>query len=333
MIRTLLSFCALAALVACGDGSPFGGPVTDDDVEESDIPEAIASAVTSFSYTPGANTLSLTGALRDGDERTTTYRRRPALDVLDDNTGAVVYEAYTAQDDPLDEHTTVYARVVGDVAGATAVTGGQFTYYSGGAAYGRGGGFDPAPENEDSDTGLVTYAGQYAGLTNLNGPQTDLLPVPAGVSNAVLPSQGGPVTGRVFINVSFSDNSVAGVIYDRRVDSDRFGQFNVSNLILVPTELDADGTFTGEVELPSVRTDVGTYAGTIGSNRAEAMAGALYVDDHFDDTLDNNGDPILNVDGSQVVISGEEEFGIFVLGRCGGALEDPSAECDAVDPL
>lgn len=338
MIRPLVSFAALAALVACGDGAPFGGAVTDPDAPAvgSGIPEAIASTVTGFTYNPGDGTMTLTGTLRDGDERTTTFFRRAALDVRDDNSGAVIYETYTAQDDPLDEHTTVYVRALGDVAAGVAVTGGQFTYYSGGVRYGRAGGFDPAPINEANDTGLVTYAGQYAGLTNLNGPDTDLLTVDSAIPGAVIPSQGGPVTGRVFINVSFADNNLAGVIYDRRVDSAAYGQFAVSNLILVPTELAADGTFTGEVEFPGIRQDVGSYAGLIGANDGEAMAGGIFVDDHYGDTLvDMNGNPLLDGNGDRVTISNEEEFGIFVLGRCGGALADQAPECTIppVDPL
>ncbi len=356
MTRNLLPIAALAALVACGDGAPFGTPpVTDPDpsapteptpdpdpdpgadpgAEGGGIPDVIASTVTGFTYNPGAGTMTLSGTLRDGDALTTTFTRNAALDVLDANSGAVAYEAFTAQDDPLDEHTTVYARAVGDVSAAVAVTGGQFTYYSGGVSYTRTGGFDPGPIDEAQDTGLVTYAGQYAGLTNLNGPRTDLLAPPAGVSDStIIPAQAGPVSGRVFINVSFADNQLAGEIYNRQVDSEAFGTFNVSDLILVPTELAADGTFSGEVELPSVRTDVGEYGGLIGGNAGEAMAGGIYVDEHFDELIDPaTGNPITRPDGTQVVISGEEEFGIFVLGRCGSGLEDPSAECaPPVDP-
>ena len=217
-------------------------------------------------------------------------------------------------------------RGLGDVSAAVAVTGGQFTYYSGGVQYGRTGDFGPPTPSELTDTGLVTYAGQYVGLTNLNGPNTDLLPVPGGVSSAVIPSQAGPVNGKVFINVSFADNSVAGIISERTVTSTAFGTFSVSNLVFAPGELNPDdGTFSGEVELPGTRTNVGEYAGIIGANNGDAAAGGIFVEEHY-------GDNIVDASSNPLVITGEEEFGIFVLGRCGGPLADPSPECGAVDP-
>ncbi|MEP4197534.1 MAG: hypothetical protein ABJL99_18075 [Aliishimia sp.] len=331
MIRNLVSISALVALVACGDGSPFNNDVTDsDDGTSSDIPEEIASSVTGFTYNPGEGTMTLSGTLRDGDEVTSTFFRQAALD-------SGPYQAYTLQDDPLDEHTTVYVRTVADVTAGVAVTGGQFTYYSGGANYGRSGGFEAAPVSEANDTGLVTYSGEYVGLTNLNGPENDTLPITdpdIDVNSIIIPRQAGVVTGNVIINVSFDDNNLAGAITDRRVNSKVFGEFNVSDLVLVPTELTSDGTFVGEVELPFNRIDVGGYGGVIGSNQGEALAGGIFAEDHFDDTLDDAGVPIIDpVTGAQAAIAGEEEFGIFVLGRCGGASEDTSAVCDIVDPL
>lgn len=118
MIRTQTAFCALAALVACGDGAPFDNNVTDpDDGSAGDIPESIASSVTGFSFNPGAGAMTQPGTLRDWDEVTNTFVHRAALDR--------VYQAYTAQDDPLDEHTTVYVRTRGDVSDTVGVTGGQ----------------------------------------------------------------------------------------------------------------------------------------------------------------------------------------------------------------
>jgi hypothetical protein len=308
MYRSLLALGAFVALVACGDGNPFDTVPGDGDGDgtASDIPASIASNVTAFAYNPSAGTLTLTGTLRDEDELTTTFRRRPALD-------RGVYQAFTAQDDPLDEHTTVYVREVGDVSGAVAVTGGQFTYYSGGVNYGRAGGFQPVPASEANDTGLVTYAGQYIGLSNVNGPDTDLATVPGGVGNAVIPSQAATVTGRIFVNVSFDDQNLAGTIYERRLDTVG-GTLAVPDLVLVPTELAENGTFSGDIEVRGDRNDRGDYAGTIGANQGQAMAGGIFASGHFGD-------------GSSDV----EEYGVFVLGRCNGPVADPSPECDAVE--
>lgn len=317
MKRILVALTAVAGLAACGDGNPFTG-IVDDDGNAIAIPEAISSTVQSFNYNPAAGTLTLTGTLRDGDTASTTFTRKPGLD-------QGPYQAFTAQDDPLDEHTTVLVRGLGDVSAAVAVTGGQFTYYSGGARYGRTGDFSPPVPSEITDTGLVTYAGQYVGLTNLNGPNTDLQPVPAGVSAAVEPSQAGPVNGKIFINVSFDDNNVAGVISERTVSSEAFGTINVSNLVFEPGTLNADGSFSGSVELPGNRQEVGEYGGVIGANNGAAAAGGIFAEEHFGDDLRDSG-------GNPITITGEEEFGIFVLGRCGGPLADASPECSAVDP-
>lgn len=335
MIRNLTLISAFTALVACGDGAPFPttGDVTDPDTPTTSngIPSAISNRAVSFSYNPGAGTLFVTGQLRDGDLETNRYVRKATLDRGE-------YQAFTLQDDALDRHTTVYVRQVADVSAATAVTGGQFTYYNGGALYGRTGGFNPGPVNA-SDNGQVTYAGPYVGLSNLNGPDTDLIDItdPNIDQNGVdIPRQASPVTGRVLISVSFGQNKVEGAILDRQVLSDRFGQFNISDVILVESELTADGTFEGEVELPFRRVDVGSYGGTIGGNNGEAMAGAVFLEDHYDETLDNAGNPILDPDtGAQASISGEEEYGIFVVGRCGGPSQDATAtaQCNIVDPL
>lgn len=325
MYKNLLSACALTALCACGDGNPFAstGDAGDDGATvEFAIPEEVAGTVSSFVYDADAETLTLTGLLRDGDEQTVTMRRRAGLD-------RGVYQAYTAQDDPLDEHTTVYVRELGNVSGAVAVTGGQFTYYSGGTNFGRTGSYDPIVPSEADDRGLVTYAGEYIGLSNLNGAETDLLPAPAidpdgGGGSSVQPSQASVIEGRVLINVEFSTNQVAGEVYDRVIYPDPTAvssagrtEIELGDIILVPTTMADDGTFVGDVELPGNRQDIGGYSGNIGGPDSNVLAGSLYAEEHF---------------GSDPNVGGEEEYGIFVLGRCGSDLEDPSTECSAVDP-
>ena len=317
MKRIFAATVALAALSACGDGNPFSAGQNPGDGSDPDafvIPQEVAGTVTNFTYNPSAGELTLTGLLRDGDETTVTYRRRAALD-------QGVYQAYTFQDDPLDEHTTVYVRERGDVAGAVAVTGGQFTYYSGGTNFRRVGAYDPIVPSEANDRGLVTYAGEYIGLSNLNGPRTDLLAPPAvdpdAVGSSVQPAQASVVNGRVLINVEFATNELAGEVYDRVIDSERFGRVAIPDLIIVPTTMNDDGTFVAEVELPGSRQDVGGAAGIIGGQDSDVLAGGLFAEEHFADSI---------------AVGGEEEYGLFVLGRCGGPQQDPSTECSVVDP-
>ncbi|MEP6020759.1 MAG: thymidylate synthase [Paracoccaceae bacterium] len=322
---TMTAAAVLLALGACGDGNPFtdttgGGTTTPPGSTTSDIPADIAGSVANVDFDPAANTLSITGLLRDGNVVTQTYNRNAALDAA---AGSGVYQAYTFQDDPLDEHTTVYVRRLGDVEGAVAVTGGQFQFFSGGVAYKRDGGFDPIEPDAANDRGLVTYAGEYIGLSDLNGPDTDLLPVPGGTSPSITPSQAAPVTGDVFINVEFGSNNVAGTVYNRVIDTDALGQVALPDLILVPTDLSTDGSFAGTVQQAEDQQGVGDYGGIIGGPDSNVVAGGLFAEEHFGS----------NTGTALDTVTDEEEYGIFVLGRCGSALQDATAtDCASVDP-
>lgn len=321
MKRIFAATLALSALAACGDGNPFGagGDAGDGTTVDSTVPETITGSFDSFAYDPGAGTLTITGLLRDGDTNPVTYVRKPALD-------QGVYTAFTLQDDPLDEHTTVYVRSLDDVSGAVAVSGGQFTFYSGGVQFARDGSYDPIQPDEGSDRGLVTYAGEYIGLTNLNGPDTDLLAAPGGITDStVLPSQAGLVTGDIIINVEFDANNISGEVFNREVDSEAFGNdIGISDLVFRPGEVDADGNFSGRVEVqgnPDV--GVGDYAGVIGGEDASVLAGGLFAEEHFGE----------GTGGVLSTVAGEEEYGVFVLGRCGGPNADAGvAACTGVDP-
>jgi hypothetical protein len=328
MKRIFAAAVSLSVLAACGDGNPFGAGSGTTPVDPGTIPETVAGSLANFSYNAAAGTLTVTGLLRDGETNPQVYVRNAALD-------QGVYTAFTRQDDPLDEHTTVYVRELGAVAAAVAVTGGQFNYYSGGAGYRRDGAYDPitpvagngAP---GTGNGLVSYAGEYIGLTNVDGPGTDLLdPSASGITNAsVLPGQAGLVTGQVLITVEFDTNAVAGEVYDRQVDTNLIDTATgnpivneaVADIVLVPTTLASDGTFSGTTELSGTRTNVGNYGGTIGGNDAEVLAGGLFAEEHF------------GPDGLLQNVTNEEEYGIFVLGRCGTAASAGVAGCTGADP-
>ncbi len=329
MTRIFAASVALVALGACGDGNPFttDSGTGDGGVVDFVIPEEIASGLTSFAFDPANNTLSVTGLQRDGDEVTVDYVRNAALDQGQ-------YLAFTFQDDPLDEHTTVYVREIGSVRATTAVTGGQFGFFTGGVGFERTGGFDPITPNAAADQGLVSYSGDYAGLSDTGTPPTsDLLPVPAGVDPSFQPSQANPVTGRVFINVEFATNEMSGRISQRqtflRTPNAPAGELvTVPDLLLTPTQLDANGYFSSDslqIDPPGgTRQDVGSYAGVIGGTDSDAIAGGLYASDHYTGTVDGAG--------TELVFEDEEEYGIFVLGRCGTSQPDHGSECPIVDP-
>ncbi len=319
MKRFIAALGVLAALGACGDGTPFAdsGTGTDggDTDTDSSIPEEIAGDLDGFTFNPTTGELTITGVFLDDEPATTGYTRTASLDVPG-------YIAYTAQEDPLDSHVTAYVQAISDVTGAIAVSGGQFARYNGGVNYSRSGDFDRP--DVSSTTGLTTYAGNYVGIINSGttaGP--DLLPVPGGTDPSILPSQAARIEGLIFINVDFVDNTLKGVVYDRQIFSPdgtpltpdfATGAGEVPDLILIETDVTDDGTFAGQTEivLSSGRNTVGEYGGIFGGTDSEGVAGGIRATEHFD-----NGS------------SGEEEYGLFVLGRCGSASET-SALCSTV---
>ena len=303
MNRLIAAAAALALLGACGDGNTFTNDPTEGGVgggggDTAGIPENISDDLDAFTYNPATDTLTITGVFLDDEASTVTYARTPSLDVPG-------YVAYSVQEAPLDQHVTAYAQSISSVTGAMAVSGGQFTFYNGGVGYTRSGGFDP--QDVTPDTGLVTYAGDYIGITNIGSVDgTELAPVPPGTSDSIRPRQASTVTGSIFINADFIDNTVKGTVYDR-VFRPSNGAAAVplgpdGDLNLVPTEITADGTFAGDVQVaPSGdRQTVGEYGFIFGGTNSDAVACGLYVEEHMGPGF---GD--------------EEEYGLFVLGRCG----------------
>lgn len=275
---------ALSALSACSGGNPFEQPDTPE-VGPVTVPEDIASDLESFSYDPVNQTLTVTGLTLDDTPVASTYRRRPNLDVPG-------YEAYTQQNGSLDRHVTAYVRERDGVVAGIAVTGGQFDSFFGGGTYSRTGGFDPAGNGQTG--GVVSYAGEYVGLLNAGTLGPDLLPVAPGTPDDIRPRQSAEVTGRIFINADFTDNSVNGRIFQRRIpDIDR----DIENVDLAPGTIAANGSFTGSLDQGT--SSVGSYAGVFGGPNSSAVGGALRAEGH----IGFNSDLI--------------EHGAFVLAQCG----------------
>ncbi|WP_299553874.1 thymidylate synthase [uncultured Tateyamaria sp.] len=328
-MKRIVAVCALTALVAaCGNGprtdedeTDAGGTPTDPGDSTITVPATIANDLSGFTFVPdpsdpSGGTLTVEGVFLDDDLPASTYQRRPGLDVPG-------YVAFTAQDDAIDQHTIALVQSLNGTRAGVIVTGGQFGTYNGGAAFARNGDFDRPPLTEE--TGQVSYAGTYVGVTNLEGDDTDLLPFPADRDPSTRPGQAAVVTGEVFLNVDFSDNAVNGVIFNRVLDLNDDDVFDVmapgettsdvGNLQLDPSTIDENGAFDGNIiaEGDTSRSDIGDYAGIFGGVDSEAVAGAIFVADHL-------------LDGT----SAEEEYGVFVLGRCGGPLES-AAICADVD--
>lgn len=298
MRRFWLGLAAASALSACGGGNPFTTGTDDPDEVTSTIPEALASDVDSVSYDAANQTLTVTGVGLDESPFTATYVRKPALD-------RAGYEAYTVQDNALTEHSTAYVRETEGGYAAVVMTGGQFGFFQGGTTYGRSGNYSE-PDTSQPGTGIVSYAGTYVGLLNIDGDTGDLIDPSNGTNPAILPGQAAEITGDVFINADFGDREVKGRIYNRQV-TDLPGT-TVENLTFNPTTIASDGSFTGDASANG--GTVGQYGGVFSGSDAAAVAGSVHATGHID-ALNTGTTPI-------------EEFGIFVLDSCDGASADPA---------
>lgn len=304
MRRIWLGVATASLLSACG-GNPFLDE--EDGVVTPDIPVEISNDLQGITYNPVSQTLIVSGISLDDGISPTAYTRKPGLD-----RGG--YEAYTFQDDALDRHVTAYVKAIDGTRAAIVVTGGQFGHYFGGGTYSRDGVFDPPSAGVNG--GLVTYAGNYVGLLNINGDGGDLLAVDAGTAPEIVPGQAAEVTGSIFINADFADNVVNGTIYDRNaVDLPGLVPVN-QELLLTPTEITSNGLFSGAVQQTDptdpngTQDDVGTYGGIFGGTDASAVAGSLFVSEH------------LGADS--------QEYGLFVLSQCGTPNDNPV--CSQVNP-
>ncbi|WP_342076261.1 thymidylate synthase [Yoonia sp. SS1-5] len=305
MKRFATATALLALLAACDNDQPLSFDPT---VEEPETPEGgetvngvparVAGELRVADYDPDAGTLSVRLLSLDGDELLQEYTAAGTLDG---------YDVYVQQDDPLDRSFTAFAAESesGGVEAIVVMDGGQFNRYFGGVTYSRSGQYDAPTE------GLASYAGNYVGL--LNGGTTAELPAPP-VDPAILPVASSRVTGQVFINADFTDGTLNGAIYNRSATISGTAT-DLENLNLIVTEIDSSGRFEGEVEL-GVQETVGNYAGILGGNNANGLAGGLFMEGDFISTVE-----------------GENEYGIFVTNQCGTAGSDPVCTTGLVEDV
>ena len=307
---------ALLLLAACG-GNPLpnadsgdGDGDGDGDTGTITVPESVAVNVKGAKYDPDSDTLQLTIALDSSNPVLATYERAENLDVKG-------YKAYKMQEDPLDRMFVALAAESADgkTRAVTVADGGQFTEYYGGGHFERDGGFDAPSASETKDgTGLVTYAGRYAGVQNIQEPgNPDVLEPLPGTDPDLLPGQPRRVQGQIVLNADFVDNQVNGAIVDRSV----VGGAALETVYLSGTAITENGTFEGATTHDTTNDDVnqisGTYAGVFGGDNSASVAGLVHLTSFNDD------------------IELEQEHGVFVLTQCGqpGAA---TAICEQVDP-
>ncbi len=319
MKKIALSMAVAAFLSGCGgdadEANPVsGGPLPGEGAEgipadvntgNQDIPEVLSDNLNAVDFNASSETLVISIGGLDAGSDTSVYTRDTSLDVPG-------FAAFKKQDDPLDRFFIALAKQSPDgTSQAFAITdGGQFNRFFGGTR------FENIGTYTQPTTGLVSYAGEYGATTNLGElDTTQLLAVPAGLSERLLPRQPARIRGKVFFNVDFAEDQINGEIYDRELI--RFDNTvvqsgtNMPNVSLIVTEIADDGTFSGEAEDSFTEDNFGTYGGTFGGSEASSLSGTVKLD-RFSDVYDQ-----------------EEEYGAFALGRCGTPGDD--ALCDDLE--
>ena len=329
MFKHALPLVALLALAACEGSSP--NPVNGDEPADTGttdpgdgeptregIPEELAINVTGVSFAVGNptdpldDTLTVEGVGADNTPFSAVYSRNAALDVEG-------YSAFVSQDDRLDRMYVAVAGASpnGEVRAGSVADGGQFNRFFLGNFYERTGDFS-RPAVEDAN-GLVSYAGTYAGITNLSDlDQDQRLDLEPTDPIELAPDQPRQTRGKVFLNVDFADNRVSGSIYDREFTDGK----QLRSVDLIDAELDDNGEFLGEVEFSGDPDNgrQGSYGGILGGENATAAAGVISLNNIFDP---DENDP----EDSEF----DREVGTFVLPRCG----TPSASdiCEGLGDL
>ena len=174
--------------------------------------------------------------------------------------------------------------------------GGQFNRVLQGVYYERDGDFDAPDIGTGPAAGQVSYAGNYAGLTNIGST----IPTP-GVDPSLWPSEPVRISGEIFLNANFSDMAVNGAIYNRQLLPAT--PADLPDLALIITDIGTDGSFSGDVEyVGDINNTIGTYAGIFGGTDAASVGGGINLEEFDNDLL---------------AMDNELESGFFVLTQCG----------------
>jgi hypothetical protein len=300
MIRysTLLMLpLALAACSADPSGDVPGTPsVTNPAAEE------VAGSLRSVSYDADAGQLVLAINGIHGNQENVTYTRRADLDAT-----VPGYQVFMQQGTAADRHYTALFAESNDnrlIAGVVADGGNNGRYY-GGSYYGRQGAEIYSPYT-DSSGGEAQYYGTYAAVTNLDGNGDDLLDASGIPATLTAPGQADRITGIILLNADFANGAVDAEISNRQLVDDVRGingDLALQDIVLTEAQITAEGTFTG-IAAYETRPDaqIGSFGGIFGGNGATSVAGTVYLQEF---------------DGPNGTIPGEEEYGVFVLTRCG----------------
>lgn len=292
----------LASLLLAACTSDPGGTNTDFGMTDNTAPTEVMGALQAVNYDPDAQELILTLNAIHGGERNVSYVRTPSVDTNG-------YEGYTLQRTAADRHYTALFGESNDghlIAGVVA-DGGNNNRYFGGGFFGRQGLNVYSPYEHVRDEGEAHYQGDYAGVINGSGDGSLLID-----PNLSGPRQAGRVTGTIRMNVDFANLLVDAVISDRTIAHDPIGLNPLPDIVLVESSIDDTGQFLGNVEYLDVDdVQIGNYAGIFGGNGATSVAGTVFLEEF---------------DGTTNTVQGEEEYGVFVLTRCGA--DNDHASCN-----
>jgi hypothetical protein len=295
MSRFWVPLLAAVALGACStdEGTDGGGGGVTPGTSPA-TPAALKVNVNEIIF--NGTTLQVNINYLDSTPRLVDYERVPLLD-----TGG--YIAFMIQEDALDRLFVALARQSddGSLRASTVADGGQFNRYFGGGVYARTGDFQRPAIGTGPGAGQVSYAGSYAAVTNVDvvrGSPTDVAKaVLPGTDPVLIPGQSSRVSGDIFFNVNFLDDSINGAIYNRVLIDQ---SLPLADIVLVRASIAADGTFLGGAEYnDGNNTGVGVYGGIFGGVGANSLAGLVNLDE-FNKDWQN-----------------EREHGVFVLTQCG----------------
>lgn len=316
-MRSLIFLGTAALLVACGDtfsSPPDGGGIEGDgggDAGRIVVPTELSQNLSTFQFADDMETVTVHMTGLDTTPVEAVYRRDRGAEAA---LGHSDYYAFSAQEDPLDRIFLALGSVSADGKTRALVVGdgGQFNKVFHGAQYERIGDFDPPEVGTGPGAGQVSYAGNYAAVTNVSvvpgaSPSVDV---------SLLPGAPGIIRGDIFLNADFADNAVNGAIYRRVLvnSDDPSTSMDVGSVALIVSDIGAEGTFFGDVEVSGdVGNVIGSYGGIFGGKDASSVAG------------------IARFDGLGMDIEDTFETGIFVLTQCGKNGDDGNI-CDFVEP-
>ena len=303
MLKIVLPLLAVVSVASCSLSSAADDPGEVLDI--SLVPADLKVNVNAIAFNGTSLQVNIDGA--DTTPLLATYTRDSSLDVNG-------YLAFRMQEDALDRLFIALAKESADgaVRAITVADGGQFNYYFGGGVFERDGAFDRPTIGTGPGAGQVSYAGSYSAVTNVGltgGPTFVGIAVPPDTDSSIIPGQPSRVSGDIFLNANFADNTVNGAIYNRLIVDTGF---DLRTVILVPTAIAENGTFAGNAEF-DVEEVIGTYGGIFGGTDANSVAGLVHLT-QFEDDWDN-----------------EQEHGVFVLTQCGPNNTLPI--CDDVAPF